>query len=98
MAVGDWVVPGAALALVVIVGIASVALDDIVLAILRPPGRARVSRWTRLRSKNSRESPVTSVPSEACASDLGCGRAARLSRETDIGPVDRPRSMPAIRY
>lgn len=37
MAVGDWVVPGAALALVVIVGIASVALDDIVLAILRPP-------------------------------------------------------------
>ena len=32
---GDWMLPGVALALVVIVGIVIVALDDIVLAVLR---------------------------------------------------------------
>jgi hypothetical protein len=33
---GDWMLPGVALALVVIVGIIMAALDDIVLALLHP--------------------------------------------------------------
>lgn len=61
---GMWMLPGAALALVVVVGIALVTLDDVVLAILR---LGRKSEAAPLESGVIRET-----------TDKGRGRRSRL--------------------